>query len=171
MTKTCTKCNEPKELDEFASAHSTKDGLNCRCKSCISAYQKEYREKNREHRLETGREYYQENKEKLIAGQSERAKAQREADPLAYSIKAWKQQGINCTRAEDNQMYNDQEGCCAICKTHQSELKKTLHVDHDHENGALRGLLCRKCNLALGWVGDDLEGVMRFVNYLEKYHD
>ena len=42
-------------------------------------------------------------------------------------------------------------GCCAICKTHQSKLGKTLEVDHDHDTGVIRGLLCHKCNVGLGY--------------------
>jgi hypothetical protein len=54
-----------------------------------------------------------------------------------------------------NAMFEDQEGRCAICKKHQMEFKKKLHVDHKHETGQVRGLLCHNCNLAIGRLMED----------------
>lgn len=53
-----------------------------------------------------------------------------------------------------NELFNKQNGCCAICKKHQIEFKKHLHVDHDHITGKVRGLLCHNCNLAIGRLQD-----------------
>lgn len=52
---------------------------------------------------------------------------------------------------------------CEICG-----ITETLVVDHDHETGLIRGVLCRNHNNVLGRLGDNLEGVMRLVRYLEK---
>jgi len=49
-----------------------------------------------------------------------------------------------------NQMFESQQGACLLCNTHQSQLKTALHVDHDHESGKVRGLLCFECNKRLG---------------------
>lgn len=54
-----------------------------------------------------------------------------------------------------NSMFEEQQGCCAICKTHQIEFKKKLHVDHSHKTGQVRGLLCHNCNLAIGRLKED----------------
>jgi hypothetical protein len=51
---------------------------------------------------------------------------------------------------EYNQMFADQQGCCAICGKHQSEFKRRFAVDHNHETGKIRGLLCLSCNTHLG---------------------
>ena len=64
-------------------------------------------------------------------------------------------------------MYMGQEGRCGCCGTHQSEQKRSMAVDHCHETGDVRGLLCGSCNLALGKLGDNLDGVLNLVNYLE----
>ena len=45
-----------------------------------------------------------------------------------------------------------QDGKCAICRRSASEFKTRLHVDHNHETGAVRGLLCAKCNNLLGFL-------------------
>ncbi|HEX4851715.1 MAG TPA: endonuclease VII domain-containing protein, partial [Puia sp.] len=47
-----------------------------------------------------------------------------------------------------NELFEFQRGRCAICGKHQSELKRKLFVDHNHETGKVRGLLCFKCNTA-----------------------
>lgn len=57
-----------------------------------------------------------------------------------------------------------QNGICPIC---QIELKEPA-VDHDHKTGAVRGILCRKCNVAIGQLKDDPETLRRAVNYLES---
>ena len=64
-------------------------------------------------------------------------------------------------------MYIEQGGCCAICGKHQSELNRTLSVDHCHETGKVRGLLCRKCNAGIGHFDDDLGTMRNVIKYLE----
>lgn len=49
-----------------------------------------------------------------------------------------------------NVMFQEQNGCCAICRIHQSQFKNKLSVDHDHKTGRVRGLLCVNCNRDLG---------------------
>lgn len=62
-----------------------------------------------------------------------------------------------------------QEGCCALCRRHQSNFKKGLGVDHDHDTGRVRELLCVACNLGLGSFGDDPTRLRLAVAYLEKH--
>ncbi len=56
-----------------------------------------------------------------------------------------------------------QDGRCAICRGWEG---KRLHVDHDHDTGRIRGLLCPRCNRALAQVGDDMGGLLRYMEYL-----
>jgi hypothetical protein len=53
-------------------------------------------------------------------------------------------------------------GRCAIC----GEAKEKMRVDHDHKTGAIRGILCNDCNLALGGFGDDPSLLSSALNYL-----
>ena len=66
-----------------------------------------------------------------------------------------------------NQLFEGQEGKCAICKKHQTELRIRLHVDHCHETGEIRGLLCSKCNLALGLFNDNPILLKRASEYIQ----
>lgn len=57
-----------------------------------------------------------------------------------------------------------QDGKCAICGG-----RRKLVIDHCHTSGAVRGLLCNRCNVALGSMGDSLEGLKRAQSYLEAH--
>lgn len=73
-----------------------------------------------------------------------------------------KQYGL--TEAQYEVMLAGQGGACAICRAKSADRK--LCVDHDHETGEVRGLLCGTCNRAIGLLGDNLDGLMRAVSYL-----
>lgn len=71
--------------------------------------------------------------------------------------------------AEDWQiMFDNQAGCCAICNTHQSDLTKTLCVDHCHSTGKVRGLLCDRCNKCIGSFEDNIDLLDNAKSYLIK---
>jgi hypothetical protein len=60
-------------------------------------------------------------------------------------------------------MLADQGFVCAIC---QGDHK--LNIDHDHETGKVRGLLCTSCNVALGAFKDDIESLYRAIRYMMR---
>jgi hypothetical protein len=68
-----------------------------------------------------------------------------------------------------NKILTEQNGCCDICKIHQSELVNTLCVDHNHETGEIRGLLCNNCNAALGFLKEKIEISLNLIEYIKKY--
>ena len=45
---------------------------------------------------------------------------------------------------------------------------KTIQLDHCHENGMFRGWLCKECNISMGNLGDNIEGILRVIKYLNK---
>lgn len=55
---------------------------------------------------------------------------------------------------------------CQICNT-----TKNLCYDHCHETDKFRGILCKKCNLSLGQMGDTFESIERFYLYLKNIED
>ncbi len=73
------------------------------------------------------------------------------------------------TEDDYDEMYRAQRGCCWICGTHQSALKRRLSVDHDHDSGDVRALLCCKCNRGIGLLSDDPKTVQRAADYLRFY--
>ena len=69
-----------------------------------------------------------------------------------------------------NLMYAEQNGCCKICGIHALEMtdaKSFLSVDHCHETGEVRGLLCDSCNMGLGKFYDNIDNLLSAVEYLK----
>ena len=61
-------------------------------------------------------------------------------------------------------MLINQDGRCAICSNRQA--RRNLAVDHCHSTNVVRGLLCDKCNLALGLINENLNVVDAIKSYL-----
>ena len=77
------------------------------------------------------------------------------------------------TLLEYNKMLEEQNEVCAICKQPEVAIDcngkiRILAVDHCHKTMKVRGLLCNKCNLALGHVEDDIEILRAMITYLEQ---
>ena len=74
------------------------------------------------------------------------------------------------SRDDFDAMYSEQNGCCAICQTPEpSGRYDTFNVDHDHDTGKVRGLLCRKCNMSLGGFGDNISTLQKAIDYLKSH--
>jgi hypothetical protein len=94
-----------------------------------------WREANREKHNRLARESHHRNKHKHVGAQ--RA--------------AHLRRNYGITQDEYLRMEASQGGRCAICGTEDKGKWQYLHVDHCHATGKVRGLLCVKCNTALGW--------------------
>src|SRR5437016_1885735 len=66
---------------------------------------------------------------------------------------------------EFDELVRQQDGVCAICGRPDPE-----HVDHDHETGAVRGILCFNCNGGLGQFRDSIDSLMSAAAYLDARH-
>jgi len=70
------------------------------------------------------------------------------------------------------EMFKKQNGVCAICGKPESRKYKDkivrLSIDHNHSTGKLRGLLCHRCNVALGLFLENTNFLSNAVRYLEK---
>ena len=78
-----------------------------------------------------------------------------------------RQYGI--TLAEYEQMLRDQDNKCAICGNEDEVEGRRLAIDHCHDSGNVRGLLCGKCNRGLGLFYDNQELLGNAISYLTKY--
>ena len=74
------------------------------------------------------------------------------------------------TLEEYNELFELQEGKCLICGTHEKDVApgpfgiKRLCVDHDHNTGKIRGLLCNNCNSKLGWYEINKDNIKEYLN-------
>jgi hypothetical protein len=75
------------------------------------------------------------------------------------------------TLEEYNLRFETQNGLCAICKKAETDPKKNLSVDHCHKTGALRHLLCNRCNRTLGLVKEDVHLLEEMIAYLLRWRD
>lgn len=74
------------------------------------------------------------------------------------------------TLAEYHQMNETQHHCCYICGKPESDNGRQLAVDHCHNTGKVRKLLCHHCNAALGHVEEDLETLQKMISYIEEHN-
>lgn len=178
--KRCPKCGVDKPKAEFYKSSQTKSGIAVYCKDCSRGLRKRFYYDNRSWAIQQSREWRKQNPEKLNAQgrdwrarNRERARATRAAwaennrdKRLEHSkAAAWKYRyGLN--RTEYKQFFVDHGSKCAICST-----EKNLVIDHCHESGRLRGVLCRKCNLAIGHFDDDPKRIESAIKFLEKHND
>jgi len=81
------------------------------------------------------------------------------------AVQLQKRYGVD--ELEYNKQLARQNHSCMICGVHHSTQSKALQVDHDHSTGKLRGILCGKCNRALGLVNDNVETLTRMIKYLQ----
>lgn len=111
-------------------------------------YMRAWREKNRDRHNRLARESHQRNKHKHVDKQRENV--------LIRSF--------NMTLADYSAFLENQRGVCAICGQHKvAQKKQRMHVDHCHETGVVRGILCHVCNTHLGWFEKYLQSINAYL--------
>ena len=143
--KYCPRCKENKVLAEFYYTGGKPAG---HCNTCRLAYLRQRRKENPARIREIER------KSKLKA---------------AYGI----------TPEQYEQMLVAQGNSCAICKStlpfsrayKNSGKTRRFVVDHCHVTGRVRGLLCNRCNRALGLIADNSTVLSQMLEYLRKHQD
>lgn len=75
--------------------------------------------------------------------------------------------GFGITEAEYEQMFKSQGGCCAICRT-DTPTGKGWCIDHCHDTGVVRGILCSSCNTGLGYFKDSEPIMLAAIEYLNR---
>jgi hypothetical protein len=121
----------------------------------IKTYQKAWREENAGAVAEYQKEYHKEYRERD------------EAKAATHSRNLWK--NYKMTPTEFNELWEAQSGKCAICSVEMAprgRAKNSAAVDHNHESGAVRGLLCRNCNAGIGYLMDDPDLLIAAAEYL-----
>lgn len=151
--KTCSKCGKSKSLDEFYPDTRGEKGRRADCKVCRRAYNNAINRENRKRKDARDRRWRENNLDRM--------RDQRRRGNLRNRF------GIGLD--EYSRLLETQNGVCAICGDPPDgggNNGNSLHVDHDHETGVVRGLLCRLCNMLLGLARDRPEVCQAVARYL-----
>jgi len=69
------------------------------------------------------------------------------------------------TKEDFKKLYEQQEGACAVCGKFLEYNGLDTHIDHDHDTGKVRGILCSNCNTALGLLKENVEIILALAMY------
>lgn len=161
-SKKCTKCLKVKLLTDFRKKSANKSGYAAECKVCNVTRFNDWKDNLPEDKLEAKRAYA-----RLYA------KTYVYKD-ISKRRKGWKLSKLkskyNLTEADVVQMVSDHNNKCAICKkifgTDMTDKMTRYNIDHCHKTKKVRGLLCTRCNLALGNLEDDINILQSMIKYL-----
>ena len=156
-TKTCTKCTREKDLDDFAKNARRRDGRSSWCKKCDSERKTAYAEADPEKYRATRRRYMKEYRRRnpaKMAEQDRRTDLKRK---------------FGLTVQEFDEMLAAQGGVCRLCRRERADSRGyRLHVDHCHDTGRVRGLLCGACNMGIGQLQHDPVLLLHAIEYLKE---
>jgi hypothetical protein len=148
------------------NTHGTNGGYSrgCRCDSCKNAHRKyvgspQFREKENK-KLRRRRKKHPE-----LFRQKDRARYQRDKTRIKERERFYR---FGLTAIDIAKLLEEQHYCCAICGTSTPGGRGDWHVDHDHKTGKIRGLLCHKCNVGLGCLGDSIDVLVSAISYLKE---
>lgn len=155
--KTCSVCGNTKPQSDFYS-HSGRQ-----CKACKVQRARTWQQANRERRNAWATEYGKRPEvRQRIATYQRRYNAENYDADRQRARTFLRKYGL--TVADYDAMMLKQDGRCATCRQ-----AAPLHVDHDHNTGRVRGLLCKGCNVALGMVRDDQDTLRSLIGYLDTH--
>lgn len=152
LTLPCTLCGAELPDDEFfmAQRNTLRRGRGSQCKKCFVQRQRERRALRTPEKIE---------EHNAISRRTARRKRLRKYGLTPETFAA---------------LLDRQGGVCAICRKpettkqpHRKSGDESLAVDHCHETGKVRGLLCFMCNTALGKFNDDPDLMRRAIAYIE----
>lgn len=139
--KLCVECGETKPLEDFRPDRKSRSGRQGRCKPCRRKQVAAWRRTWTPEQIERARLKY-------------RRRNLRES----YGI----------TPEDYDALLQSQAGRCICGTTKPGPRVRHFHVDHDHSDGHIRGLLCQDCNFAIGLAGDHPERLELLAAYLRR---
>ncbi|MGF1428744.1 endonuclease VII domain-containing protein [Kitasatospora sp. LaBMicrA B282] len=170
----CSRCKQILPAADFARNRSRWNGLQAICRACSAFYYDQRqlaRGKVPKPRVHVPEGHKRCAKCEHIKPHAEWDRNRRASDGLSAYCKACRkidnrrrhfEKNYGMTEADLQAMLDTQAGRCPICLDRPAE-----HVDHDHETGRVRGILCFACNAALGQMRDRPDALRRAADYLE----
>lgn len=149
--KTCVKCGIPKPLSDFYRQSGMRDGYRNDCKRCMQVTRRDWYQRNRDYAIERAQKWRDLNPDKYEAWKRRNREENRER-LAASNRRGHLRRKYGLTVEEFEFLRIAQDDRCAICNEPDPA---GLHIDHDHETGLIRGLLCGKCNKAIGLLREE----------------
>lgn len=178
INQKCGGCKQDLPLESFSPSYRGRNGTWC--KPCFAKYAREHRapgvrwqKVNHDPRTcENCGESYVPKQLKASAAYCSRACKDEHRKTSGRQREAYLQRKYGISAADYDRLLAEQGGGCALCGVKPEDLqtgrfRTYLHVDHCHETGRVRGLLCPDHNLLLGRFGDSAEMFRRVLSYLE----
>jgi hypothetical protein len=173
--KRCTDCKEWKPLEDFSPCNAVKSKRHSDCKACAAKRMAERRRKNPERTRfiqqksqAKRRERYAEDAEYRKSVKERSKKFWQSLSPYELRKRRWQNHLITAygmTQKDFEFLVAKHDGCCHCC----GKKRRKMCIDHDHETGKVRGLLCSNCNTAIGLMGDSVVTLQSAIDYLRSY--
>lgn len=146
----CTKCNS------LFSEGEMKVNRRYLCRKCSALREKAYYDRDKDNP-----EAMRKRKEKYWANREMNMHVTRESQ--------WKRM-YNIDSSKFTELMESQEDSCLICLKllNYSSKARTPHIDHNHKTGQVRGMLCGSCNLAIGFMRDNVTIAKSVTRFLEN---
>lgn len=146
--RNCSKCLEFFEWSNFYKKSNGPNGHTTECKQCT----KKYQDTRRIERAKYLREYRKNNPDKT----------------KQHIVKS--KYGLSKEKYEE--LILSSNGLCQSCGEPESFMKngevRSLSIDHDHNTGAVRGLICNSCNRAIGFAKENADRLQACAEYLRR---
>lgn len=164
----CCRCRKKKVLSEFWPSTN-------RCKDCCRSYRnapgskekrnkaaREWYKNNRDHAIREARLWRSKNREHYRKWQKDYTQRRRR------ETKDWRlRRSYGITADQYDAMLRNQFGRCAICRCSLlREGRSAQAVDHCHQSGTVRGILCSRCNLSIGGLKHSISILLSAASYL-----
>ena len=146
--KTCRRCGKIKPLSKFHKDKNRSDGHYAYCKACVAEVQRARYERDHDAIRAYHNDYRAEHRDEFTDSALRRL----------YDL----------SLEDYDLMLEAQSNGCAICGKSPEENGKRLFVDHNHDTGDVRGLLCSTCNSGIGMLQDSSELCRRAMLYLKE---
>ena len=140
--KRCPRCKEIKALTSFYESGDCNGGYATHCILCVNL-------------MDGG-----------VKKASDKRRYQRDKDKRRDKLL---QSKYGITLEDYNRRLAEQGGGCAVCGG--TDKGKCLAVDHAHDTGRIRGLLCGRCNPAVGYLKDSADLARKVADYLDKHKE
>lgn len=147
---------------EYAKVQRIRNGEKIKARERI-AYAK-----NPKKALEYAAKYRKQHKEKL---KNEAREYRKNNKDYVFNASVRKlEKNYNLTLEMYNAILKIQNHCCAICLKNLNNSKRKPDVDHNHNTGQVRGLLCTNCNTGIGMFKENIDFFNRALIYIDKYN-